>query len=109
MILIVVKQPVKPKYADDFPQLVAEFTAATRAEPGNISFDWFRSVEDPNLWLLVEVFRDTEAGQAHVASPHFQAAMTQLPELLSGIPEIIHVDTPGDGWSKMAELQGEPG
>ena len=51
MILIVVKQPVRAKYADDWPSLVEEFTTSTRAEPGNISFDWYRSAEDPNLWL----------------------------------------------------------
>jgi quinol monooxygenase YgiN len=109
MILIVVKQPVKPEYADEFPSLVADFAAATRAEPGNLSFDLYRSAEDPNLWVLVEVFRDTEAGQTHVGTEHFQAAMQRLPELLSGIPEIINVDAPGDGWSQMAELQGDPG
>src|SRR5438874_1724108 len=54
MIVIVVKQPVRAKYADDWPSLVDEFTTATRAEPGNISFDWYRSAEDPNLWVLIE-------------------------------------------------------
>ena len=67
MIFVVVKQPVRAKYADDFPSLVEEFTAATRAEPGNISFDWYRSAEDPNLWVLIEVYRDRESGDAHVA------------------------------------------
>ncbi len=28
---------------------VEEFTSATRAEPGNISIDWYRSPQDPNL------------------------------------------------------------
>ena len=49
MILVVVKNPIRPKYADDFPKLIEEFTAATRAEPGNICFDWYRSVDDPNM------------------------------------------------------------
>ena len=30
MILVVVKNPIKPKYADEFPSLIAEFTEATR-------------------------------------------------------------------------------
>ena len=38
MIFIVVRHPIRPEYADEFPRLVADFTAATRAEPGNISF-----------------------------------------------------------------------
>jgi quinol monooxygenase YgiN len=39
MILNVVKQPVRAKYADEFPSLVADFVDASRAEPGCISFD----------------------------------------------------------------------
>ena len=66
MIVIVVKQPVRAKYADEWPSLVKDFTEATRAEPGNISFDWYRSPEDPNLWVGVEVFQDEEAGKVHV-------------------------------------------
>jgi len=79
VIFIVVKHPVRPEDADAWPTLVEEFTSATRAEPGNISFDWYRSPEDPNLWLLVEAFRDGEAGKAHVESDHFKAAIDALP------------------------------
>jgi quinol monooxygenase YgiN len=103
VIVVVVKQPVRAKYADDFPSLVADFTTSTRAEPGNISFDWYRSADDPNLWLLVEVFRDRESGDAHVASDHFKAAMEQMPRLLAAVPEIINVEVPGDSWSEVSE------
>ena len=108
VILIVVKQRVRAEHADDWPSLMQEFTAATRAENGNISFDWFRSPEEPDLWLLVEVFRDGDAGKAHVESAHFQKAMALLPTLLAATPEIIHIDGPGDGWSRMAEVTIEP-
>ena len=74
MILVVVKNPIRPKFADDFPKLVEEFTAATRAEPGNICFDWYRSVDDPNMYVLVEAFEDAAAGEAHVNSEHFKQA-----------------------------------
>jgi quinol monooxygenase YgiN len=104
MILIVVKHPVRPEHADDWLTLVAEFTTATRAEPGNISFDWYRSVDDRNLYLLVEAFRDAAAGEAHVNSDHFKAAIARLPELLAGVPEIVNVEVPGDSWSRMSEL-----
>jgi quinol monooxygenase YgiN len=103
MIFIVVKQPVRSKYADEWPSLVEEFTTSTRAEPGNISFDWYRSAEDPNLWVLIEVFRDAEAGEAHVQSAHFKEAMSQMPRLLAGVPEIIHVEVPGDSWARVSE------
>ena len=106
MILVVVKNPIRPKYADDFPKLTAEFTEATRAEPGNICFDWYRSVDDPNMYVLVEAFVDREAGDAHVNTPHFKKATELLPTLFSDVPEIVNVEVPG-GWSRMAEVQGE--
>jgi quinol monooxygenase YgiN len=104
MILVVAKNPIRPKYADEFPELVAEFTAATRAEPGNICFDWYRSIDDPNTYVLVEAFEDREAGDIHVNSEHFKKAMEMLPKLFSAIPEIVNVDVPG-GWSTMSEVQ----
>jgi quinol monooxygenase YgiN len=69
MIFIVVRHPIRPEYAGEFPRIVAEFTAATRAEPGNISFEWSRSTDDPATYFLIEAFRDAAAGQAHVNLP----------------------------------------
>ena len=100
MIFIVVKQPVRPEFADDFTDLVADFTAASRAEPGNICFEWYRSAEDPNIWILVEMFRDAAAGEAHVESEHFKAATAQMPKWLAAVPEIVHVEAEGDGWGR---------
>ena len=104
MILIVARHRVRPKYIGDFPRLVGEFTAATRAEPGTISFEWSRSTDDPAVYFLVEAFKDAAAGEAHVNSGHFKAAIARLPDLLAAPPEIIHADITADGWSRMAEL-----
>jgi quinol monooxygenase YgiN len=105
MIFIVVKHPVRPEYADQWPALVEEFTNATRAEPGNLFFDWYRSAEDPNIWLLVEGFSAEAAGGEHVSSEHFKAAMARLPDLLVDVPQIINVEVPGNEWSRLAEMQ----
>jgi quinol monooxygenase YgiN len=106
MILIVAKNPVRPEYADNWPQLVEAFTTATRAEPGNVCFDWYRSVDDPNVYVLVEAFEDAAAGEAHVNSEHFKAAGKQLSQMLAGVPDIVNVEVPG-GWSRMAEVQAD--
>ena len=105
MIFIVVKFPVRPECTAEWPELVADFTAGTRAEPGNIFFDWARSLDDENEFVLTEAFRDAAAGGEHVNSEHFKAAMSWMPSAISGTPQIINVEVPGDGWSAMAELQ----
>ena len=105
VIFIVVKFPVRPDRSEAWLSLVAGFTTATRAEPGNIFFEWSRSVDNPNEFVLVEAFRDREAGEAHVNSDHFKIAMASMPDAISDTPEIINVEAPGDGWSRMTELQ----
>jgi quinol monooxygenase YgiN len=105
MIFIVVKFPVKAEHADTWLERVGEFTRATRAEPGNLWFEWSRSVEDPRTYVLVEAFRDDAAGAAHVQSEHFRVAMQELRPLISATPDIVSTTIEdADGWSKMGEL-----
>ncbi len=66
MIFIAVKFSGRPDVAEQWLSRVEAFTAATRQEPGNIFFEWSRSVETPNQFVLLEAFRDREAGEAHV-------------------------------------------
>ncbi|HHT31275.1 MAG TPA: antibiotic biosynthesis monooxygenase [Corynebacterium sp.] len=107
MIFIVVKFPVKPEYADEWMTHVADFTAATRAEAGNKWFEWSRSVEDPNEYVLVEAFED-DAAEAHVNSDHFKAAMDTMQPLLTETPRIVSQSLEGkDGWDRMGELEVE--
>ncbi len=103
MYLIVVKFPTKTEWADRWMDVVADFTAATRAEPGNLWFEWSRSVEDPNEFVLVEAFTDDGAGP-HVSSEHFARAMQQMPQALTATPRIISRQVDGTGWDTMGEL-----
>ena len=103
MIFITAKMTVKPEYADDWPEITREFTEATRAEPGNLWFEWSRSVDDPDTWVLVEAFRD-DAAEAHVGSDHFRAAQEHLPPHLAETPKVVNMQVDGDDWSELGEL-----
>ncbi len=103
MIFIVVKFNVKPDWADRWLELTHGFTEATRNEPGNLWFDWSRSVENPHEFVLVEAFRD-DAAAAHVNSAHFSQAMQDMPQALAETPQIISEKIAADGWGRMGEL-----
>ncbi|GGH96256.1 putative quinol monooxygenase [Arthrobacter liuii] len=103
MIFIVVKFKVKPEWSERWPDLVADFTEATRKEPGNLWFDWSRSLDDPHEYVLVEAFKDDAAGD-HVNSDHFKKAMADMPQALIETPKIISRQLDGDGWDLMGEL-----
>ena len=105
MIFIVVKHPVRPEYSDDSPLSCRGVCRRYPSRAGNICFDWFRNADDPNLWLSVEAFVDAEARQSHVGLAHFQAAIGSLPKWLAGVPEIVHVEVPGEGWARMSEIE----
>src|SRR5262245_20474970 len=105
MIFIAVKFSVRPAVAEQWLARVAPFTAATCAEPGNVFFEWPRSVERPNQFVLLEAFRDRAAGEAHVHSEHFQAVMAWMPDVIAATPEIIYVEVSRESLSTMAELQ----
>jgi quinol monooxygenase YgiN len=104
MIFITVKFPVKPEHAERWTEIVDEFTRATRDEPGCLWFDWSRSIDDPNEYVLVEAFRDDAAGAAHVQSEHFRQATLTMPQYLVETPRIINVTLPQDDWSRLGEM-----
>jgi quinol monooxygenase YgiN len=104
MIFITAKFPVRPADADRWPEISAAFTQATRAEPGCLWFDWSRSLDDPNTYVLIEAFRDADAGAAHVRSEHFKTAQQTLPPHLSETPKIVSVTVPQDDWSVLGEM-----
>ena len=109
MIFITARFRVRPEHADQWPEISRAFTEATRAEPGCLWFDWSRSLDDSTEYVLVEAFRDDEAGAAHVGSEHFRAAQEQLPPHLAETPRIVNANVPGTEWSELGEMTVDRG
>jgi len=104
MIFITAKFRVRAEDADAWPEISREFTSATRGEPGCLWFEWSRSLDDPTEYVLVEAFRDDEAGGAHVSSDHFKRAQETLPPHLAETPRIVNFSVPQDDWSRLGEM-----
>lgn len=102
MIFITAKFPVKPEHADRWADITGTFTEATKTEEGCLFFEWSRSLTNPNTYVLLEAFRDDEAGALHVGSAHFRQAMAELPAYLVRTPDIVNVKI--DGWSELGEF-----
>jgi quinol monooxygenase YgiN len=105
MIFITAKFQVRGEDVDRWPDLVRDFTRATRSEPGCLWFEWSRSLEEPDTYVLVEAFRDEDAGAAHVQSEHFKTACAQLPQHLVETPRIVNFSLPGEDWSRLGEME----
>ena len=104
MIFITAKFRIRAEDAERWPQIAGPFTEATRAEPGCLWFEWSRSLDNPHEYVLVEAFRDGDAGAAHVGSAHFKQAQQDLPAHLAATPKIVSQTVDQDGWSELGEM-----
>ncbi len=55
--------------------------------------------------MLVEAFRDGDAGTAHVESEHFRTAIATLPAYLVETPRIVSQMVDQDDWSELGEMK----
>ena len=67
---------------------ITEVTTPTHAEAGCLKYALQRSVEDPQLFVIVEKWISKEAHAMHMGTPHVQALFEKLPGLLAGPAEI---------------------
>ncbi|MDR0817909.1 MAG: antibiotic biosynthesis monooxygenase [Clostridiales Family XIII bacterium] len=74
MIVIVAKNTLKPGKAEEFKAAAAPLIEGTRAEAGNISYELYADIADPNVFTFIEKWQDEAAIESHFAAPHFKAA-----------------------------------
>jgi len=84
MIVLNVTYKCKPELRDEFLEMIMTegIDAACRDEPGNIKYDYYRSVDDCDKLLLVEKWRDAEALAAHGKQPHIARLGELKPEFV---------------------------
>ncbi len=104
MYFIVVKFKTKPEFAEKWIDHTRAFTEATRNEPGNLWFDWSRSVDDPNEFVLARAPPARGRDPHHNSDPHKHARVDRGGGPVE-TPRIISRQIEGDGWDRMGELQ----
>jgi quinol monooxygenase YgiN len=69
---------------------------AIRAEKGNLRYEYFVSVDDPETVLLIDSWEDQEAIDAHHASPMMVtiAKLREKYDLHMNVERFISADTP---------------
>lgn len=66
--LVTVK--IKPEQLSNFLRDLKEYVDVTRGEPGVLEYRMHRSPNDPNVVVLYESYRNTDAREEHNASNH---------------------------------------
>lgn len=74
MIVLNVTYKCKPDMRDEFLEMIMTegIDVASRAEAGNIKYDYYYPADGNNELLLVEKWRDADALQEHGQQAHFK-------------------------------------
>ena len=73
MIYVVATLTVKQEARAELIAAAKQSIAATRKEPGNISYDMYESVTEPTRIVFVEQWENAEALVPHRAAEHMKA------------------------------------
>ena len=79
--MILIEGTIRVADFDRARPAMAAVVAASRAEPGCVSYAFAQDLLDPNVVHIVERWESREALTAHAASAHFQAWRAQGAEL----------------------------
>ena len=73
MYVVVVNVHVRPEASEAFIAATRDNHRGTRGEPDNVRFDVLRRTDDPNRFVLYEVYRSEAAFAAHQRTAHYAA------------------------------------
>lgn len=71
MYVVSVTVHVKPEFVEKFIEAALDNARNTRREPGNLRFDVSQAEDDPNRFLLYEVYQTKEDFAAHQQTEHY--------------------------------------
>ena len=71
MLIVHVHAHVKPGFIEVFKEATAENARKSVQEPGIARFDVVQQADDPERFILVEVYRTTEAAGSHKGTAHY--------------------------------------
>ena len=79
-------------------EMIATGTVALiRAEPGNVRYEYYTSLDDPGTVLLIDSWKDQNAIDAHHASPMMKtiSALREKYDLHMTAERFVDIETPG--------------
>lgn len=89
MFIVHVHVYVKPDSIEGFKQATLENARHSVQEPGIARFDVIQQADDPTHFVLVEVYRSTDASAKHKGTSHYarwrDAVMTMMAEPRSSV------------------------
>ena len=85
---MVVKFRAKPGKSEEMKAFWLEMQKeVARSEPGNVQYDLLVMAGDPDVYVIIEHYKDAAAVAAHGQSEKAKAMFAKLGELMDGAPQ----------------------
>lgn len=84
MLAVYASCNVNAENATEFKKLAKELIQATRHESGNISYHLIQGTDDSTLFAFIEQWKDKDALDAHMKTPHFTTIIPKIGTLTDG-------------------------
>ena len=89
MITFIAHLCIAPSNASAFEALVTQVADQThRHEPGVVYYEWAKSADEADTYIVIEVYRDAEAHAVHMASPWVKKSLPKSAALIEGRPRL---------------------
>ncbi len=96
MITFIAHVPVNPKNGPAFEEIMTYVTANVREyEPDVLYYAFAKSVNVPNTYVVIEVYRDRAAQAAHMQTEWVKASIPKTIPLYAGKIDIKQYVSPG--------------
>lgn len=83
MLIVHVHVHVKPEFVEAFKQATVENASSSVREAGIARFDVIQQNDDPTRFVLVEVYKTTEASAAHKETAHYRRWSSTVMEMMT--------------------------
>lgn len=90
MITFIANLRVPAENAAAFEDLMTHVTAMTlQNEPGVVHYSFAKSVDEPESYVVVEVYRDQAACNSHGETEWVQESIPKYLSLIDGLPQLV--------------------
>ncbi|MEW6406093.1 MAG: antibiotic biosynthesis monooxygenase [Chloroflexota bacterium] len=83
MQIVLVHVKVKPEFVEAFKEASIANASNSVMEPGVARFDVIQQADEPNRFILVEVYKSAEGAAAHKETPHYLRWRDTVAEMMA--------------------------
>ena len=95
MLIVSGTVKVRPETRAEAAEAARKMVRATRSEPGCKSYGFYSHLDDPNAFLIFEVWESETALEQHFQSPHMAEFNAAIPRFLAAPPAIHRYEVSG--------------